>query len=523
MKPIVLTIIDGLGIGSYSQINPLRIANIPNFRSMEKNYPGCSLQASGMAIGMPWNEAGNSEVGHMVIGAGRVIYQYLPRISLEIKSGLFFKNPAFLNTINHVRKNKSVLHLIGLASSGNVHSYLEHIYALLELARREKIENLKLHLFTDGKDAPLKESKKIISAIEEKLIANPNWKIANIIGRFFAMDRNQNWDRTEKTYNLIVRGIGEKTQNPIERIEKFHQQDIDDTYVEPLAIINNQQEPIGNVKDNDAIIFFDFRADSMRQLVASFVSERFENFTRQEMKNIYVCTMTQYDKKFEVDVAYPPIEIKNNLVEELSKRRKRVLKIAETEKYAHVTYFFNGDREELFPYEDRKLIPSQIISHYDEKPEMQSEKVTDAVIEGIRNKYDLIVVNYASPDMVAHTGNIEAAIKSLEVIDKNIKRLIGMAEYGECMLIITSDHGHIEQMISPQTGEIMTEHTVNPVPFFLIGEEFKIKNPRSEENLEKLYQPPKGIICDIAPTILELMNVPKPSEMNGQSLLKILK
>jgi 2,3-bisphosphoglycerate-independent phosphoglycerate mutase len=523
MKPIVLTIIDGMGIGSNSQINPLRIANIPNFKGLEKNYPGCSLQASGMAIGMPWNEAGNSEVGHMVIGAGRVIYQYLPRISLEIKNGLFFKNPALLKTMSHANKNKSTLHLTGLASSGNVHSYLEHIYALLELARQEKIENLKLHLFTDGKDAPLMEGKKIISAIEGKLSSNPNWKIANIIGRFFAMDRNQNWDRTKKTYNLLVRGIGEKIQNPVKKLEEFYQQDINDTYIEPLSITNERQEPLGNIRDNDAIIFFDFRADSMRQLTASFISERFENFTRQELKNIYVCTMTQYDKKFEIDVAYPPIEIKNNLVEELSKRRKKVLKIAETEKYAHVTYFFNGDREELFPYEDRKMIPSQVISHYDDNPEMQSDKVTDAVIKGIRDKYDLIVVNYASPDMVAHTGNTEAGIKSLEAIDRNIKRLIGMAEYGECITIITSDHGHIEQMISPETGETMTEHTANPVPFFIVGEEFKIKNPRSEEDLDKLYQPSKGIICDIAPTILELMQIPKPSEMNGQSLLKILK
>ena len=523
MKPIVLTIIDGLGIGSESKINPLRIANVPNLKNMEKNYPGCSLQASGMAIGMPWNEAGNSEVGHMVIGAGRVIYQYLPRISLEIKNGLFFKNPAFLNATNHVKKNKSKLHLIGLASSGNVHSYLEHVYALLELARKEKTENLKLHLFTDGKDAPLKEGKKIINAIEEKLKTNPNWKIATIIGRFFAMDRNQNWDRTEKTYNLIVKGIGEKIQNPVEKLEEFYQKDTNDTYIEPLSVIDENQKPVGNVENNDAIIFFDFRADSLRQLTASFVSERFEYFTRQELKNLYVCTMTQYDKKFETGVAYPPIEIKNNLVEELSKRRKKVLKIAETEKYAHVTYFFNGDREKLFPYEDRKMIPSQVISHYDENPAMQSEKVTDAVIEGIRKNYDLIVVNYASPDIIAHTGNIEAGIKSLEAIDKTVKRLIGMAEYGECILIITSDHGHIEQMISPQTGEIMTEHTTNPVPFFLIGEEFKIKTPREEGDMEKLYQPPKGIICDIAPTILELMQIPKPPEMTGRSLLKTLK
>lgn len=523
MKPIVLTIIDGMGIGSYSQINPLRVANIPNFKNIEKNYPGCSLQASGMAIGMPWNEAGNSEVGHMVIGSGRIIYQYLPRISMEIKNGLFFKNPAFLNVINHVKKNKSVLHLVGLASSGNVHSYLEHIYALLELSRQKEIKKLRLHLFTDGKDAPLKEGVKIIGAIEKKLSSDSNWKIASIIGRFFAMDRNQNWDRTEKTYNLLTQGTGEKVKNPIGRIEEFYRQDTDDTYIEPLTIVDDRQEPIGIIKDNDAIIFFDFRADSMRQLTMSFIAEKFENFTRQDIKNIYVCTMTQYDKRFEIDVAYLPIEIKNNLVETLSKRRKKVLKIAETEKYAHVTYFFNGDREELFPYEDRVLIQSKIISHYDENPEMQTEKVTDAVIRGIRDKYDLIVVNYASTDMVAHTGNIEAGIKSLEAVDKTIKRLAGMAEYGECILIITSDHGHIEQMISPQTGEIMTEHTVNPVPFFIIGEGFKIKNSRTEEDTEKMYQPPKGIICDIAPTILELMNVPKPPEMTGQNLLKILK
>lgn len=522
MKPIILMIIDGLGIGSYSQINPLRMANMPNFKYLEKNYPGCSLQASGMAIGMPWNEAGNSEVGHMVIGAGRVIYQYLPRISMEIKNGSFFNNPCFLKAINHAKENNSTLHFVGLASSGNVHSYLEHIYALIELARKEKIEKLNLHLFTDGKDAPLKEGKKIIGAIQEKLKPNPNWKIANIIGRFFAMDRNQNWDRTEKTYNLLVSANGEKTADPLEKIEEFYQNDINDAYIEPLSIIDKNGESVGNIKDNDAIIFFDFRADSMRQLVSAFVSERFNNFARQEFKNIHVCTMTQYDKKFENNIAYPPIEIKANLVETLSRRRKKVLKIAETEKYAHVTYFFNGDKEDLFPYEDRIMIPSQVISHYDDNPGMQSDKVTDAVIDGIRKKYDLIVVNYASTDMIAHTGNIEAGVKSLEIIDKNIKRLIGMAEYGECILIATSDHGHIEQMINPQTGETMTEHTINPVPFFVIGEEFKIPESRSEEDLDGLYQPPKGIICDIAPTILDLMKIPKPQEMTGQSLLKII-
>ena len=517
MKTIILAIVDGMGIGSSSQINPLSGANVPNLKKLETYYPGCSLQASGIAIGLPWNEAGNSEVGHMVIGSGRIIYQYLPRISIDIKNGEFFKNPALLQATEHVKKNKSALHLIGLVSSGNVHSYLEHIYALLELARKEKTEKLFLHLFTDGKDAPLKEGAKIIGAIEGKLSGFPNWKISTIIGRIFAMDRNQNWDRTEKTYNLLTHGIGEKTDNPVEKIKEFYRQDINDTYVEPLVV-----EPQGMVKDNDAIIFFDFRADSMRQLTAAFVAEGFAGFPRKKPDNLYVCTLTQYDKKFEVGVAYPPIEINNNLGEVLAKRRKKVLKIAETEKYAHVTYFFNGDKEGILPYEDRILVPSQSQS-YEEKPEMQADKVTDEIIKGIREKYDLILTNYANPDMVAHTGNLEAGRKALEVIDENLKRLIGMAEYGECVLIVTSDHGHIEEMINPDTGESMTEHTTNPVPFFLVGEEFKRKNPRSEEEVEKMFSPSRGIICDIAPTILELMQIPKPAEMTGQSLLKVLK
>jgi len=516
MKPVILAIIDGLGIGPSAQINPLSGADIPTLKSLEKFYPGCSLQASGIAIGLPWNEAGNSEVGHMVIGAGRIIYQYLPRISMDIKSGNFFKNPALLNATSHVKKNNSALHLIGLVSSGNVHSYLEHIFALIELGRRENTEKIYLHLFTDGKDAPLKEGTKIIGAIEDKL-SGSNWKIATVIGRFFAMDRNQNWERTEKTYNLLTKAAGEKTAKLTEIIEESYRKDIDDTYIEPLVADEN-----GIIKDNDAIIFFDFRPDSMRQLVSAFISERFAGFAREKLKNLCICTITQYDKKFDVNVAYPPIEIHNDLGETLARYRKKVLKIAETEKYAHVTYFFNGDKEGILPYEDRILIPSQG-GRYDENPQMQADKVTDEIIKGIRKNYDLILVNYANLDMVAHTGNLEAGVKALNVIDQNLKRLMGMAEYGECILIATSDHGHIEQMINPDTGESMTEHTINPVPFFIIGKEFRRKKERSEEEIEKIFDPPKGIICDIAPTILELMQIPKPPEMTGESLLKIIK
>ena len=520
-KPIVLAILDGWGIGTSVKNNALAQAKLPNLKKVEKNYPACSLQASGIAVGLPWNESGNSEIGHMVIGSGQIIYQYLPRISMDIKSGKFFSNLAFLKTIEHVRKNNSTLHLMGLISSGNVHSYLEHIYGLLDLAEQKNIEKLRLHLFTDGKDAPLKEGAKIIADIEEKL-KNPNWKIATIIGRFYAMDRNGSWDRTEKTYNLITQGVGEKTQDPIKKLKEEYEQDINDTYIEPIVIVDEKQNPVGLVKNDDAIIFFNFREDSARQLTKAFVLENFTEFTRPYLNNLFFCTMTQYDKKLPIEVAYPMIEVKNHLTEVLGNLGKKVLKIAETEKYAHVTLFFNGNREGLCPYEDRQLIPTKIVSHYEENPEMQAEKVTDEVIKGIKQKYDLIVVNYANPDIVAHTGDILAGIKAAETMDGTIKRLIGMAEYGECILIITSDHGHIEEMVDPQSGEPMTKHTINPVPFYLVGEEFKLEKPRSKEEILSLYEPSQGILCDIAPTILELMKIPQPSEMTGESLLKIL-
>ncbi len=517
MKPIILAILDGWGIGQATTGNAITQAKIPNLKQVEKNYPNCSLQASGIAVGLPWNEAGNSEVGHLNIGAGRVIYQDLPRISLEIKNGKFFENPAFIKTIEHIKKNNSFLHLIGLISSGNVHSYLEHIYALLELARKNKVEKLRLHLFTDGKDAPLKEAKKVITALQEKLKA-PDWKIASLIGRFYAMDRNQNWERTEKAYNLLTKGQGEKTQNPIKKLEEFYDQEITDTHIQPIVINDQKQEPVGNIKNNDAVIFFNFREDSARQLTKAFVLEDFNKFSRQYLNNLFFCAMTEYEKNLPIESAYPPIEIKSHLIELLSKKGKKILKVAETEKYAHITYFLNSNKERPYPEEVRKLIPSKIVSHYEESPEMQADKVTEAVIKGIKEKYDLIVVNYANVDMIGHTGNLQAGIKAVEFLDKAIRPLIGMAEYGECILIITSDHGNVEEMINPQTGEIKTKHSINPVPLYLIGKEFKKESPE-----EKQLGEPQGILSDIAPTILDLIKIPQPSEMTGKSLLDILK
>lgn len=515
-------ILDGWGIGEKTQSNAIEKAEIPNIKKIEKIYPGCSLQTSGIAVGLPWNEAGNSEVGHLNIGGGKIIYQYLPKISLSIKNDSFFKNPALLKTINHVKSNNSFLHIMGLCSSGNAHSYLEHLYAILELAQREKVEKLRLHCFLDGKDAPLKEGAKIIEELQEK-IKNNNWKIASIVGRFYALDRNKNWDRTQKAYSLLVNGEGEKTQNPIEKIKEFYDKDISDTYIQPITITDENQNPIGTIKDNDGIISFDFREDSAKQLTKAFVSDDFTGFSRQKLQNIIFCAMTQYEKNLPIEVIFPPNEIKNHLTETLSKANKKILKVAETEKYAHVTYFFNGGKEETYLNETRQLIPSIIVSHYEEIPEMQAKKITEKVIDGIKNNYDLIVVNYANADMMGHTGNFEAAVKAAEYLDKSIEPIIKMAENNECVLIITSDHGNIEQMMNARTGEKKTKHTSNPVPFYLIGKEFKLKKPKTKEQIEKIYEIPSGLLSDIAPTILEFLKIPQPSEMTGRSLLEILK
>ncbi|HUT96353.1 MAG TPA: 2,3-bisphosphoglycerate-independent phosphoglycerate mutase [Candidatus Paceibacterota bacterium] len=517
MKPIILTILDGWGINAPSLTNAISMAKIPNLKKIEENYPYCSLQSSAIAAGLPWKEAGNSEVGHLIIGSGRIVYQYLPRILMEIKDGKFFKNQKLLNTIKHVKKNNSVLHLVGLISSGNVHSYLEHVYGLLELAKQNDIANLRLHLFTDGKDAPIKEGAKVISTLMEKF-KNPNWKIASVIGRYYGMDRNNNWDRTEAAYNLIAQGIGEKTQDLIKTLREYYDQDIIDTYIKPIVIVDENQKPIGTISDNDAIIFWDFREDSAKQLTGAFAKENFNKFKRTRINNLFLCTMIEYDKYFNAEVAYPPTKIKNHLLEVLNANNKKVLKIAETEKYAHVTYFFNCGKEEPYPNETRKLIPSKIVSHYEENPEMQAEEITKTILEGLKGNYDLIVANYANADMMGHTGNLDAAIKAAEYVDSALKPVMDLAEKGNCILIITADHGNIEQMVNLRTGEVKTEHTLNPVPFYLIGTEFKV----NEKSPKFSFETPCGMLQDIAPTILALMHVPQPPEMTGANLLEIL-
>ncbi|MCX6730078.1 MAG: 2,3-bisphosphoglycerate-independent phosphoglycerate mutase, partial [Candidatus Portnoybacteria bacterium] len=333
------------------------------------------------------------------------------------------------------------------------------------------------------------------------------------------MDRNNNWDRTEIAYNLIVNNIGEKTFNPLEKIREYYDQDITDTYIKPIVITDEDQNPIGAIKDNDGIIFWDFREDSARQLTEVFAKNDFNQFNRKQINNLSICTMTEYEKGLNAEIAYPPIKIENHLTEILSNHNKRVLKVAETEKYAHVTYFFNGGQEKPYLNENRKLIASNVITHYDKSPEMQAEKITEIIIDGVKEKYDLIVANYSNADMIGHTGNFKSAIKAVECVDMAIKPLIDSAENGDCVLIITSDHGNVEEMIHSGTGEAKTEHTLNPVPFYLVSKGLKQKD--AEEKYS--FSIPEGMLSDIAPTILELMQIPQPLEMTGVSLLEILK
>ena len=514
MVPIILTILDGWGINKEIKGNAIRQAKTPIINKIGKNYPTTSLQASGIAVGLPWEEAGNSEVGHLTLGAGRVVYQYLPRIVLSIRDGSFFKNPTLLEAVKNVKAKNSCLHLMGLTSSGTVHSYIDHLYGLIELAKQERVEKVRLHVFTDGEDSPPKEAIDFLPGIEKKLMQLKDGKIASIIGRIYAMDRNKNWDRIKKTYQCLVEGKGAKYESLTKALEESYKKGLTDTFLEPIILRDSR------IQDNDSVIFFNFRADRARQLTKAFVLPDFKEFPKKPLKDLYFVTMTQYEKGLPVKIAFPPIEIKNHLTEVLSNANKKILKLAETEKYAHVTYFFNGGKETVYPGEERILIPSTTVPHYDQYPEMAANEITKKLIQTIDEKnFDLIVVNYANTDMVAHTGNLDATIKAVETVDTCLKSLLDLVLEKKCYLLITSDHGHAEEMINLRTGEISPEHTANPVPFYLLTSE----NQKKKISVESLYGQPRGIISDIAPTILELMNIPKPEEMTGQSLLEILK
>jgi len=515
MQRVILIIMDGWGVAPPNPGNAPSMANIPYLKFIDEHYPATTLHASGINVGLPWWEGGNSEVGHLTIGAGKVIYQYLPRIINEIQNGYFFQNPAFLSARDHIRKFNSRLHLMGLVSSGSVHSYIDILYALLEFCQREKIPKVYLHIFTDGRDTPQKEAGKFIYNLKERLALQQIGKIATISGRSWAMDRDENWDRIEKTYNTLIgnKEVIEKV-DPIQYLESSYACDITDEYIEPAIV-----DPEGVIRDNDAVIFFNFREERARELTQAFVEEDFDKFERKKIDNLCFVTLTRYIENPKVFVAYEPPIVENPLGKIISEAGYSQLRIAETEKFAHITYFFNGLQKKPFQREERILIKSEGGPHYNQNPQMKafeiSAKVTDEIQKGI---YDFILVNFANPDMVGHTADIPASIKAAEAVDSAIGEILRYAE-GRYITMITADHGNFEEMISPK-GESIGEHTSNPVPFYLLDPRFKTAFSQPKE-LYKM-QKPGGFLFDIAPTILEYFNLPPAPDMIGTSLIASL-
>lgn len=520
--PIVLVVLDGFGVSSEERGNAIAAAKKPNLDAIEAEFPFTTLQASGAAVGLPWGEAGNSEVGHLTIGAGRVMYHHLPRIIGAVRDGTFYENPAFLNVAKHVKDNRSSLHILGLVSSGSVHSYIDHLWALFEFAKRAGLPRVFLHAVTDGKDAPPQEAADLIGSAAQRIAAEyPNAAIASLIGRFFSMDRDEHWDRIQQAYELLTAAKGRPFANPAEYIKARYGENLSDTFIPP-AYLEKDGRPAGRIQDNDGLIAFDFREDSMREIIAAFAKESFDHFPRTRLVNLKIATMTEYDKNLAgVEAAFGPLEIREPLARVLAETGKKQLHIAETEKYAHVTYFFNGGIEKPFPNEDRALVPSTVTPYFDDEPEMKAPEICARMIESL-DGYDFIIANFANADMVGHTGNFQAAVKAVEVLDENIGKLKDaiLAKHG--VLIITGDHGNAEQKINPISGEPITEHTTNPVPFYLVGETYRRKEKTTPEEIAAKKRETGGILADIAPTILEIMRLAKPEEMTGKSLLGLL-
>jgi len=520
-KPVVLVVLDGWGISNNTQGNAIRQAHLPTIDKLNKFYPMTTLQASGISVGLPWGECGNSEVGHMALGAGKIIYQNLPRITLSIQDGSFFQNEALMKAMGSSADHKSSLHLIGLLSEGSVHSHKEHLFALLEMAKNRKIEKVYIHAFTDGRDSPPNAGTKTIKELQDKIKVYGIGKIATLCGRNWAMDRNNNWDRVEKAYNLLTEGKGEKVQDPVKYLQDSYAKEITDEYIEPAVIIENQEAPVV-IKDNDSVIFFNYREDRARELTKAFVLPSFKKFKRDKLLKIEFVTLTEYEKDLPVQVAFPPEEINGGLGEVLSKKKVKQLRLAETEKYAHVTYFFNGGKEEPWPGEDRILIPSPTVSKFDETPEMSAPKITEKALEAINSgKYSFILINYANPDMVGHTGNEKATVEAVQSTDKSLSLLVPAVLKNKGCLLVTADHGNAEEVKNFHTGQIDTEHSSNPVPFWFVASD-NHHNKKAEEIVRQQNEV-GGLLSDVAPTILEIMKIEKPKSMNGESLLPILK
>ncbi|MBD3204567.1 2,3-bisphosphoglycerate-independent phosphoglycerate mutase [Candidatus Woesearchaeota archaeon] len=501
-RPIVLVIRDGYGINPHKKGNATKLAETPVSDSLIKNYPHSKLDPHGLAVGLPEGFQGSSEVGHLNIGAGRVVYQSLVRINKKIESGEFFKNKTLLKAIDYAKKNNSRIHLMGLVQDQGVHAHQDHLYALLKLCRDKNFKKVLIHFFSDGRDTPPRSAEKYLKELKQKIKEYSTGKIASIIGRYYAMDRDNRWKRTKLAYDAIASGKARTADSAEKAIKKAYENTENDEFIKPTIIKDYK-----GIKKNDVIIFFNYRYDRTRQLTKAFIEPDFDKFKTKDIRIKFVAMMPYY-KDLPCDVVFVEQKIKNNLGTVLSKKGLKQLRISETEKYAHVTFFFNSQIEKPYKREDRILVSSPKVATYDLKPEMSVYKITEKLIPEIKkDKYDFILVNLVNGDMVGHTGVLEAAIKGVEAVDVCLGKIRDTVKEKKGILVITADHGNCEEMIDYETGKILTAHTTNLVDFILVSDELKNKKLKN------------GKLADIAPTILEIMNIKKPKEMTGESLI----
>lgn len=506
-RTVALIILDGWGIGQNNASNPIYVAGLKNFKYLEENYPVGSLQASGISVGLPWGEVGNSEVGHLTLGAGKTVYQYYPKITLALRDGSFFENPVLKAAFAHAKANGGAVNLVGLLTKANTHASLEHLSALIAMGEKENVP-VNLHLFADGVDSPPRTLETLLERI-------PKERLATLTGRYYAMDREQNWQLVEQAYNCIIGKSGADAHDLPSAFAAFAAKNMADEFFPPSIVDKTKC-----LKDGDALFFFNYREDSIRELSEAFAAPGFDKFTTAKFANMLTATMTRYEESSPAPVAFPADTVEMPLGKVLSAAGKNQLRLAETFKYGHVTYFFNGHEEQPFPNEYRVLIPSLKATDPSEHPELMAAEVTNRLVEAIQNQaFDFVLVNYSNPDTIAHTGNYDASIEAAKVIDREIGKVVGAAEAAGALVLITSDHGNLEELLNPMTGRAETQHDANPVPFYLVGAEFK---GRKFSNWQNLKNETTGILADVAPTVLALMGIPPPPEMTGENLLRDL-
>jgi 2,3-bisphosphoglycerate-independent phosphoglycerate mutase len=530
-KPLVLVILDGWGYRAETKANAIALARKPTYDRLLTQYPNTLVQTSGKYVGLPDGQMGNSEVGHLNIGAGRIVHMDSTRIELMIQNGEFFSNPVLLGAMKNARAGGRRLHLFGLVSDGGVHSYQTHLYALLRMAKQNGVDRVFVHAFMDGRDTLPTNGAGYLEQLQQKMREYSTGKIASVNGRYYAMDRDRRWERIAKAFNAMVYGDGEggKYVDPVQGVKESYNKGVTDEFIVPFVCVDNRGEPVATIRDEDSCISFNFRADRVRQITRALTRNSGLNpqggsdlpgaadldatIPRGRVpKNLHYVCMTQYDKKFTLPVVIPPESLDNILANVMGQANLRNLRVAETEKYAHVTYFFNGGVEQPFPGEDRVLVPSPKVATYDLKPEMSASGIADAVVKAVEDgTFDLIIVNFANADMVGHSGKIEPTVKAVETVDACLGRIEPAVRTKGGALLITADHGNAEMMIDPATGGPHTAHTTNPVPFIVVA-----------ENGKKFTLKPNGSLRDISPTVLGMLGIPQPKEMTGQDLRILL-